>query len=104
MRAFILRAALASLCQVNLFNAAAKYNKSHIPSVPEGSAIIITAVALLDFGFSELKMCEASRDWSTAQDVMNRLRTRRAVRQVGGRKGQENENKGVSAGEILLRL
>lgn len=43
----ILREALVSLCQVNLFNIAAKYNKSHIPNVPEGIAAIITVAGLL---------------------------------------------------------
>lgn len=55
----ILRERLVSLCQDNLLNIAAKYNKSHIPIVPEGTAVIITVVALLEFGFTELKLCEA---------------------------------------------
>lgn len=43
VRAFILREGLVSLCQVNLFNIAAKYNKSHVPNAPEGAAVITTS-------------------------------------------------------------
>lgn len=58
----ILGEGLVSLCQVNLFNIAAKYNKSHISDAPKGTTVITTVVALLEFGCAELKLCEAPRE------------------------------------------